>query len=173
VPSAIDGLAGVTAIDTSTAGVTVNVVEPLMPAPASVAVIVVVPLATLVARPLLPPALLTVAVVSVPELHVTAAVRFCVVLSLKVPVAMNCCVVPRAIDGFVGVTAIDSSTAGVTVNVAEPSMPVSVSVAVIVVVPGAKLVARPLLPALLTAAVADISEFHVTAAVRSRVVLSL
>jgi hypothetical protein len=53
-----------------------------MPVPASVAVIVVVPVATLVARPLLPPALLTVAVVSVPELHVTAAVRFCVEASL-------------------------------------------------------------------------------------------
>jgi len=82
VPSAIDGFVGVTAIDTSTTGVTVNVVEPLMPVPASVAVIVVVPVATLVARPSLPPALLTVAVAGVPELHVTAVVRFCVVLSL-------------------------------------------------------------------------------------------
>jgi hypothetical protein len=62
--------------------VTVSVVEPLVPVPASVAVIVAVPAATLVARPLLPPALLTVAVAGVPELHVTAVVRFCVVLSL-------------------------------------------------------------------------------------------
>src|SRR5260221_8610561 len=40
----------------------------------------------------------------------------CVELSLNVPVAVNCCVAPLATDGFAGVTAIDTSTAGVTVS---------------------------------------------------------
>ena len=41
-------------------------------------------------------------------------------LSLKVPVAVNCCVAPLAIDGFAGVTAIDCSVAAVTVSTVEP-----------------------------------------------------
>jgi hypothetical protein len=36
-----------------------------------------------------------------------------------VPVAVNCCVSPFGITGASGDTAIDSSTAGVTVNVVE------------------------------------------------------
>jgi hypothetical protein len=43
---------------------------------------VVVPVATLVARPRLPPALLIVATPVEDELHVTAVVRSCVELSL-------------------------------------------------------------------------------------------
>ena len=34
-----------------------------------------------------------------------------------VPVAVNCCVVPFGIDGFAGVTAIDTRVAGPTVKV--------------------------------------------------------
>ena len=50
-PSAIVGVAGVTAMDTKEAGVTVNVVEPLIdPEPA---VIVVCPVEALLARPVL------------------------------------------------------------------------------------------------------------------------
>ena len=66
---------GVTAIETSTAGVTVSVVDPLMPVPESVAVINVAPVAALDASPSLPPALLTVAVAGVSEDQVTAVVR--------------------------------------------------------------------------------------------------
>ena len=36
---------------------------------------------------------------------------------------MNCCVVPLAIDGFAGVTAIDSNSAGPTVKVVLPVTP--------------------------------------------------
>ena len=57
-----------------------------------------------------------VATAGVADAHVTWLVRFCVLLSLYVPVAVNCCVVPFAIDGFAGVTAIDCSVAAVTVN---------------------------------------------------------
>ena len=80
----IDGFAGVTAIDCSVAAVTVSTVEPLM-AP-EVALIVLVPTPTPVAKP----PVVMVAVEVVAEAHVTDAVRFWVLLSLKVPVAVNC-----------------------------------------------------------------------------------
>ena len=38
------------------------------------------------------------------------------------PVALNCCELPRAIDGFAGVIAIDTSVAGWTV---KPALPVT------------------------------------------------
>ena len=34
--------------------------------------------------------------------------------------ALNCCILPWAIDGFAGVTAIDTNAAGPTVNVVLP-----------------------------------------------------
>jgi hypothetical protein len=54
------------------------------------AVIVVVPTATELADPALPPALLIVAVSGLLEFQVTAVLRSCVVLSENVPVAVNC-----------------------------------------------------------------------------------
>ena len=77
---AIDGVAGVTAIETNFAGVTVSVVLPFT-AP-SVAEIVEVPSAMAVARPFEPAALEIVAIVVVADAHVTASVRVCVVESL-------------------------------------------------------------------------------------------
>jgi hypothetical protein len=56
----------------------------------TVAVIVVVPAATGVALPLLPAALLIVATDGTDELQVADVVRSCIVLSEKVPVALNC-----------------------------------------------------------------------------------
>jgi hypothetical protein len=81
---AIDGFAGVTDMDTTVAGVTVSVVLPLMLP--ELAWMVVEPVPAAVARP----AVLTVATVTAEELHVAVLVRFCVVPSLKVPVAVNC-----------------------------------------------------------------------------------
>jgi len=66
-----------------------------------------VPVPTPVAKPVL----VIVATVVVPEFHVTLAVRFCVLLSVYVPFAVNCSVNPFAIDGFAGVTAIDTNDA--------------------------------------------------------------
>ena len=83
-PLAIDGFAGVTAIDCRVAAVTVRVVDPLI-AP-DVALIVEFP----TPAPVASPAALIVAVEVVPEDQVTVDVRFCVVPSLKVPVAVNC-----------------------------------------------------------------------------------
>jgi hypothetical protein len=113
-PAATDAVPGVTAIEAKTAAVTVNVAE-LWIVP-EVAVIVAVPFATLVASPLL----FTVAIVVADEAHVAVPVRFWVVPSLYVPVAMNCCVYPAATDAVPGVTAIEANTGAVTVNVVEP-----------------------------------------------------
>ena len=49
---------------------------------------------------------------------------------MKVPVAVNCCVCPVAIDGFAGVTAIDCNVAAVTVNIVEPVTPLNVALIV-------------------------------------------
>jgi hypothetical protein len=62
-----------------------------------------------VANPLEPAALLMVVSVMSDELQVTDDVRFCVVPSEYVPVAINCRVVPIAMPGFVGVTAMEIS----------------------------------------------------------------
>ena len=96
------------------------------------------PAATPVANP---PALI-VATPVVCELQVTELVKFCVELSEKVPVAVNCSVVPLATEGFAGVTAIDTSVAEVTVSKVEPlTLP---DAAMIVLVPAAFAVAIPL-----------------------------
>ncbi len=161
-PLVIEGFAGVTAIDCSVAAVTVSKVEPLIDD--DVAVIVEVPTPAPVARP----AALIVAVVVVPELHVTVLVRFCVVPSLNVPVAVNCCVAPLAIDGFAGVTAIDCSVAAVTVSRVEPL--IDDDVAAMVEVPTPAPVARPVV---LIVAVAVVPELQLTVLVRFCVVPSL
>jgi hypothetical protein len=149
--------------------VTVSVADPVMPP--DIAVIVVKPAATDVAKPLEPAALLIGATAAVDEYQVTAVVRFCVVLSENVPVAVNCCVVPFTMLGLVGVTAMDTSVAEVTVSVVDPDIPPDV--AVIVVEPAVAEVASPLDPAaLLMAATAAADEFQVTSVVRSCVVLS-
>jgi hypothetical protein len=174
VPTEADGLWGVTASETRTAAVTSNVVEPAMALAGSVADIALVPIETLVAKPSLPEALLTVATAGIEELHVTEPVRSWVVASLYVPVAVNCCVVPSAIEEAAGVTAIETRTAAVTPSVVEPATALAGSVADIVLVPIETLKARPSLPkALLTVATAGLEELHVTAPVRSWVVASL
>jgi hypothetical protein len=169
VPSAILGLVGLTAMDTSVAEVTASEVDPdVLP---DVAVIVVEPVATEVTNPLEPAALLMAAIVVVDDFQVTDVVRFCVEPSEYVPVAVNCLVVPSAMLGFVGVIAMETSVAGVTVSVAVPE--ILPDVAVIVVEPAATDVALPLEPAaLLMAATVAFDELQDTAVVRSCVVLS-
>lgn len=98
---------------------------------------VVLPEATLVADP----ELAIVATAGFDELHTTEVVRSCVLLSLNVPVAVNCLVVPTAMLAFAGVTASDTNVAPVTVRDAVPFTPPLV--AVIVVVPVPTLVTNP------------------------------
>lgn len=44
------------------------------------------------------------------DAHTTEAVTFCMLPSLKVPVAWNCCVVPNGIETFVGAMTMDTRT---------------------------------------------------------------
>jgi hypothetical protein len=153
LPAAINAVAGVTAIDTSTGGVMVSV-APGEVMPFCAAVIVVVPVATPVARP----EMLIVAAGVFEEVHVTLFVKFWVVWLLNVPVAAYACVLPAAMDAVNGVTAMDTSTAGVTVSV-TPGDVTPACVAVIIVVPAASPVATP--EALMIAAEV-FAELHVT-----------
>jgi hypothetical protein len=144
VPFAIDGLAGVTAIDTNIAVLTVSVVVPLTEP--ELAVMFALPTPTLLATPGVGPPVLIVLTPGVSELHSTVSVMFCVLPSVYVPVAVNCSVVPSGITGTAGVTAIDTSAAGLTVTVVDPLIvdPAIVpNVAVTVVLPTATLLATP------------------------------
>jgi hypothetical protein len=99
-------------IETRAAGVTVKVAvaetEP------DTAVMVVEPVARDCASPAVPGDTLIVATVAFDDIHCTEEVRFCVELSLYVPVAANCWVVPSGIDGVEGETAIETNTALLT-----------------------------------------------------------
>src|SRR5271163_1264337 len=154
-PLVIEGFAGVTAIDCSVAAVTVSTVEPEIDD--DVAVMVEVP----TAAPVASPDALIVAVVVVPDDHVTVPVKFCVEPSLNVPVAVNCCVAPLAIEGFAGVTAIDCNVAAVTVSTVEPEIDDDVAVMVEVPTP-----APEASPAALIVAVAVVPDDQVTVEVR-------
>ena len=163
VPRIMLGLVGVTAMDTSVAAVTARVVDPDMVP--DVAVSVVEPVVVGVANPFDPAALLMVATLVLEELQVAVVVRFWVLPSEYVPVAVNCWVVPRAMLGLVGVTAIDLSVAAVTVRVVDPD--IDPDVAVIVVEPVAAGVANPFEPtALLMVATPVLDELQVVVVVR-------
>jgi hypothetical protein len=125
VPGAIEGVDGVMATEASAAPVTVNVVDPLTEP--ELAEIVALPCATLAANP----ALLVVAVAGVFDDQVAVLVRFWVLPSVNVPVAVNCCVAPNGSVGIAGVTTIETKTAAVTVTVVEPLIVPEVAVTVV------------------------------------------
>jgi len=148
-------LAGVTAIDTSVAAVTVSDAVPLTDP--DVAVMVVVP----PLKPAASPLESMLATELADELQVTEA-NNCVLPSSKLPTALNCSCVLAAIDGVAGLTEIEvkcaATTVSVEVSVNEPN------VAVIVVCPAATVIARPEL-AIVATEVED--EVQVTPVVRS------
>jgi hypothetical protein len=109
------------------------------------ALIVVIPLATLAARP----EALIVAAAGVDEVQTTDGEMSCVLLSLKVPVAVNCLVVLVGIVEFAGVTAMETKVAAVTVRDAVPLTDPDVAVTVVVPVP--TLVASPVVSIVATA----------------------
>ena len=80
---AMEAFAGVTATDTSVEAVTVSVVLPEIEPVVARMVVDPVPIAVAT------PAALIVATVAAEELHVAVLVRFCVVPSVNVPVAVN------------------------------------------------------------------------------------
>src|SRR5262245_62009457 len=108
-----------------TRGATCTVSDVVPLTPLSVAEIVVVPDAAVVARP---EAEIVATFVS-DEAHTACVVRFCVVPSEYVPVAVNCCVAPSATAGALGVTAIElrvgMATDTVTAGEAAPRLPLS------------------------------------------------
>ena len=162
-PSALELLAGVIASETSSAALTVKLVLADTPEPACVAVMVVLPVATVVAKPFVPAALLIVAMLVADDDHVTDPVMSCVVASVYVPVAVNCCVRPSALELFAGVRLIDTSAAEVTVKIVLAKTPEAGCVALMLVKPVLTVVARPLLPAaLLIVAMLVLAEAQVT-----------
>lgn len=156
VPSAIDGVAGVTAIDCRVGGSTVSdtLFEPIDPSEAE---ILVLPTPVAVASPVAP----SVAIDGAEEVHVTDVDRFCVVPFVYVPVAVKSCVVPRRIEELIGVMEIDSKAAGETVRFVWPdTLPDAAAIAVL---PIACEVTRP---APLTVAIPVLPEDQVTVVVR-------
>lgn len=116
-----------------------------------------------------------VATVASEEFQATDVVKFCVLPSVNVPVAVNCLVVVEAMlmSAEAGDTLIDSNLAGVTVSVAALEAMLE-KLAVIVVVPSERDVASPFEPdVLLIVATLMSEEFQVTSDVKSCVVLSV
>ena len=130
MPTGKEAFAGVIAIETSAAAVTVSVVAPVIVP--EVALIVAAPVPALVARPCVPATLLMLAMPRAEVLQITELVKFCWLPSVYVPVAVNCWVRPVGTDIFDGVTARDDSTGAVTVTLLValivPSAAVTVAV---------------------------------------------
>jgi hypothetical protein len=100
----------------------------------------------IVALPALPPVAAPFALIDAAaedDCHDTCVVRSCVELSENVPVAVNCCLVPAAIEALVGDTLIETSAAGVIVIVTDCE--VEPDVALIVALPCPTPVATPVL----------------------------
>lgn len=143
---------GLTAMETSVAGLTLSGAEPLMEF--SVAEIFATPFPMPVATPL---PLLTVATAVLSDAQVTSLVMICDVASLNDPVAEKPCFVPSAIVLPDGVTDIVTMLAFVTLNGSESVT--DPKVAVIVVRPGATPLARPVLAPIVVTVVSEELQF--------------
>jgi hypothetical protein len=125
----MDALDGDTAIDNNTGAVIVSGTEALIEP--SAAVMFVAPCA----RPEASPAPFTVATAGTEDFQVTETVRSCMVPSLYVPVAANCCVFPAATLAMLGEIVIETRTAGATLSVADPLIGPEVAVMLVEPVP--------------------------------------
>jgi hypothetical protein len=81
---------------------------------------------------------------------------------VKVPVAANCWVVPRATDAGEGNSAIETNAAGVTVRFVDPPTPFALAVSVAVPTP-----ALTASPAVFTAKIVVSLELHTAELLRS------
>ena len=146
-------------MDARVATVTVRVVAP--ESPPSEAIMEAVPIDAPVARP----EAVTVAA-AVEELQVAEAVISCLVVSEKMPMALNCWFVPFAMLGLLGKTSTAVKVAAVTVSRVLPVFPPKAAVRV--VVPAEREEASPLTSAVSPmVATAGFIEVHDAAAVRS------
>lgn len=135
---------------------TMSVLDPLTDP--MLAVMIAVPALLAVASPVL----LMAAMVDAEEFQVTELAKSRVLPSLKAPVAANCCELPKVTARFTGLTAMETTAAGVTVS---PTVELrDFSVAVTVPVPTDFAAARPVL---LSATTPDGEEVHVAKGVRS------
>ncbi len=138
-------VAGVTVIFDSVAELTFSGTDPVAVAPPNVNVAEIVAVAppgnSAVATPMLPHVLLMVATPGLLLAHTTSCVMFCVLASLKVPMAVKGCTVSGAIVTLEGPTTIDWMVAVVTTSVAIPLT--EPRVAVMVVIPFPTACARP------------------------------
>jgi len=135
VPLAIDALPGLTDNDTRTGTVTANVTEPVTVP--EVAVIVADPGSTLLAYPAAP----IVATAGTDDAQVADCVKSCVLPSVYVPIASNCCPVPSGIAAPLGVIAMEIRVGLVTLIVLLAEM--ALELAVMFAVPCPALVASP------------------------------
>ncbi len=95
--------------------------------PPELAPIVLVPVAMQFALPATLGAFATVATVACDELQCAFRVMSCVLASLKVPMAANCCTVPAAAVGVSGVRATDTSVPVPAVSEVVPVTPEAVA----------------------------------------------
>jgi hypothetical protein len=168
VPCARDAVLGFTVTDVKVGGTTARVAVPLTAPFVAVMVTGLVVAPTPVANPLAT----IVALLVSDDVHVTLLVMFWVLVSLKVPVAVNCCWLPSGIEGLAGVTAIDVNVALVTVSVSGGLM-TDPNVAVMAVVPAVRPLATPCVPSeLLMVANPGTDDFQVTVEVITLVLLS-
>jgi hypothetical protein len=142
LPSATEGLDGATEMETRTC-VTVNKVE--LNFPDEEALIVVAPGAVGEANPLL----LMVATPGLVDCQTTDPVISTVLVSLNVPVAVNCCGVRIGTVGLTGVTTKLCKVAELTCNVVETGAAPPAALAIIVALPAAMPFASPFVPAVL------------------------
>jgi len=98
--------------------------------PPELAPIVLVPAAIHFATPATLGAFAMVATLAVDELQWLFSVMSCVLASLKVPVATNCCVLPALAVGATGVIATDTRVPVPIVKVVVPFIPEEVAVMV-------------------------------------------
>ena len=154
VPKTRDELVGEIAIAVRIGFVTTRFVEATTDP--EVAVTVVPPVASPVAKPLL----LTVATPGVDDVQLTRPVTFCVLPSVKVAKALNCCVVPSGIAALVGVMVRATKAGALTVRAAEPL--IGPDVALMLTLPCELLLTKP--PGALLATAAE-EETHVADAV--------
>jgi len=124
VPIPMIELAGVTAIEINVALLTATEAVPVTDP--EVALIVADPAPTAVATPEESTETLLFA-----EDDQATDVSNCVLPSSKVPTAVNCCVVPSAIEAVPGETAIEIRLAGTTYNVVVSLCPTTVAVRVV------------------------------------------
>ena len=149
---------GVTVIDVSVAELTVSGTDSVAVAPPNVNVaeiVVAPPGATPVATPTLPAALLMVATPVLLLAHTTSCVMFCVLASLKVPMAVKPSVVNGAIVVLEDPTVIDWMVAVVTSSAAVPLRDSNVAVIVAAGNPPATPWARPVVAAIVATDVFD------------------